>query len=191
VTLTHRQLVVFIIIDVVLVAFAVWYFGMLRRTPPPIGLEHFSKGAMRLTSPAFAQNEPIPKKYSCQGAGISPPFVIGGVPADARSLALIVEDPDAPPSVYTHWVVWNIPPDVTRIAEGALPAGAVQGTNSALKKTYVGPCPAAGTHRYFFELFALDDAPQIGDDSDAKSLLAVITPHVIAQTALEGTYRKQ
>ena len=109
---------------------------------------------MKLTSPAFEHNKEIPPKYTCDGADTSPELNIEDIPENAKSLALIMDDPDAPAGTGVHWVVWNIPRDTKMIAKGAEPQG-IQGTTSFGKPGYGGPCPPSGTHRYFFQLHAL------------------------------------
>src|SRR5690349_14811657 len=111
------------------------------------------KTILSVSSAAFQHDDYIPKKYTCQGAGISPPLTIKGIPEHTRSLALIMEDPDAPVNVYDHWIVWNIPPTDT-IPENTVPGR--EGKNSSGKIGYIGPCPPSGTHRYFLKLFAVD-----------------------------------
>lgn len=139
---------------------------------------------MTLSSPAFADNGPIPAKYGCGAAGpsVSPPLTIAGVPQDAKSLALVVDDPDAPAGTFTHWVVWNIAPSTTSVAEGLTPAGASEGKNSFGKSGYGAPCPPAGEHHYVFTLYALD-AAQIASADD-------IPNHATAQAKLVGRYTK-
>jgi len=121
--------------------------------------------ALTLISSAFSSNGSIPAKYTCEGADISPPLDWSGGPANVKSYALIVDDPDAPDPaapkmVYVHWVVYNIPPATTSLPEDAarkgLPPGAKHGTNDWKKQTYGGPCPPIGRHRYFHKLYALD-----------------------------------
>src|SRR6266568_2267554 len=111
---------------------------------------------LKITSPAFAHNGTIPAAFTCDGADSMPPLAIGGVPQKAKSLALIMDDPDAPVGTWVHWVAWNIAPQTTEIIEHSVPAGAVQGRNSWGRNSYGGPCPPSGTHRYFFKLYALD-----------------------------------
>ena len=138
--------------------------------------EHRAAAPMTLSSPAFANNGAIPAKYSCDGANVSPPLTIAGVPADAKSLALTVDDPDAPGGSFTHWLVWKIPPSTTTIAEGQHLGTEEQ--NGFGKPGYGGPCPPNGQHHYVFTLYALaDEAPP------AKG-------KVVAQTQLIGTYRR-
>ena len=113
------------------------------------------KGAFKVSSSAFENNTHIPRKYTCDGADINPPLKIENVPPGARSLALIVDDPDAPGGVWVHWVAWNIDPSIAEIKENSLPKGSIQGQNDFRRQGYGGPCPPA-THRYFFKLYALD-----------------------------------
>ena len=110
---------------------------------------------MKITSSAFQEGGNIPSKFTCDGSDTSPPLQITGVPSEAKSLVLIADDPDAPSGLFTHWLVWNIPPQTNSIAEGSAPKG-VQGTNDFGKSGYKGPCPPPGTHRYSFKIFALD-----------------------------------
>jgi Raf kinase inhibitor-like YbhB/YbcL family protein len=110
---------------------------------------------MKISSPAFENNDMIPSEYTCHGSDTSPPLIISGVPKEAKSLATIMDDPDAPMGIFTHWVVWNIPPQKTQFARGEK-ISFPQGKTSFGGKSYGGPCPPRGTHRYFFKLYALD-----------------------------------
>src|SRR5206468_9894859 len=110
---------------------------------------------MKITSSAFQEGASIPSKFTCDGADTSPPLQIADVPSGAKSLALIVDDPDAPSGLFTHWMVWNISPQTNIIGEGSTRQG-VQGTNDFGKSGYGGPCPPSGMHRYYFKIFALD-----------------------------------
>ena len=112
--------------------------------------------AIQITSSAFSEGEAIPKKHTCSGEDVSPPLVWSGTPQAAKSLAIIMDDPDAPGKTFVHWVLFNIPPGTTELAEGARGAG-VAGMNDFRRTGYNGPCPPAGqTHRYFFKIYALD-----------------------------------
>src|SRR5215467_6043491 len=111
---------------------------------------------MKITSSAFNEGGNIPSKFTCDGSDTSPPLQIAGVPSGAKSLVLIVDDPDAPGGLFTHWLAWNIDPGTGRLAEKGLPRGAIQGVNDFGRQGYSGPCPPSGTHRYFFRLFVLD-----------------------------------
>lgn len=152
---------------------------------------------MRISSSAFAHNGAIPPKYTCDGADVSPPLAWSDVPPEAKSLALVIEDPDAPdPSaptmIWVHWVLYNIPPTCNGLAEGvqALPAGTLEGMNDWERTGYGGPCPPAGRHRYFHRLYALNVAlPQLRRPTRAR-LEAAMQRHVIAEAVLTGTYQR-
>ena len=152
-----------------------------------------------LQSPAFHAQGAIPKKHTCDGDDVSPPLRWSGVPAAAKSLALIVEDPDAPDPkapkrVYAHWLLYDIPPTATELPEGVkhgqLPHGTREGSNDWHRTGYGGPCPPIGRHRYFFRLFALDRVlSDIGAPSK-KELEAAISGHVVGTAELMGTYER-
>jgi Raf kinase inhibitor-like YbhB/YbcL family protein len=153
----------------------------------------------KISSTAFTPNGPIPAKYTCEGADISPPLAWSGAPEGTRTFALIVDDPDAPDPakpqrVYVHWVVYNIPGTATKFAEGAaksgLPPGAEQGSNDWGKQTYGGPCPPIGRHRYFFKLYALDTQLSLKNPTKAQ-LEKAMQGHVIGQGEIVGTYQKK
>lgn len=143
---------------------------------------------LRVRSLAFTQGGQIPPKYTCEGENVNPPLKISDLPANTKSLALIVEDPDAPRGVYDHWVVWNIPPS-EGIAENSQPG--VSGKNSFGNTGYGGPCPPSGSHRYFFKVFALDNDLDIQAGSDKKALKEAMKNHVIASGELMGHYQKR
>ena len=145
---------------------------------------------MKVTSSAFQQGANIPSKFSCDGPNTSPPLQISDVPTEAKSLVLIVDDPDAPSGLFTHWVVWNISPQATTIAEGSTPKG-VQGTNDFGKSGYGGPCPPSGTHRYYFKVFALDRELDLPVGAKRSQLDAAMKGHVIAQGELMGRYSRK
>lgn len=145
---------------------------------------------MKLKS-VFEEGEEIPENYTCDGIDINPPLEIIDVPDGAKSLALIVEDPDAPDGTWVHWVIWNIPPNIGRIHEGVVPAGAVQGMNDFRKSSYGGPCPPSGKHRYFFKLYALDCALDISTASTKDDLIIKMNSHTIDTANLMGTYERK
>jgi len=149
------------------------------------------KRTLRIESPAFVHKGIIPPAHTCDGADTSPPLEIGGVPHGAKSLALIVEDPDAPAGLWVHWVTWNIPPGTRRIAAGTAPPGAVQGENDWKRRGWGGPCPPAGTHRYVFRLYALDTAPALGPSAGKKELERAMGGHVLAKGELVGLYGRK
>lgn len=146
---------------------------------------------MELTSPAFEDGEDIPLEYTCDGDNINPPLSIANVPPESKSLVLIMDDPDAPEEVFVHWLLWNINPKISEIKEGQVPEGAVQGLNSAGQKNYTGPCPAMGTHHYFFRLYALKKALEISSNSEREKLGEEMAEHIIAQTQLMGLYSRE
>src|SRR5205814_988941 len=135
---------------------------------------------MKVTSSAFQEGANIPSKFTCDGANTSPPLQISDVPSEAKSLVLIVDDPDAPSGLFTHWVVWNLSAQATTIAEGSTPKG-VQGTNDFGKSGYGGPCPPSGAHRYYFRVFALDRELDLHSGAKRSQLDAAMKGHVIAQ----------
>jgi Raf kinase inhibitor-like YbhB/YbcL family protein len=145
---------------------------------------------MKITSSAFQQGANIPSKFSCDGANASPPLEIADVPSGAKSLALIVDDPDAPSGLFTHWAVWNISPQTSTIAEGSTPKG-VQGTNDFGKSGYSGPCPPSGTHRYYFKIFALDRQLDLPFGAKRGQLDEATRGHVITQGELMGRYSRK
>ena len=152
--------------------------------------------AITLASGAFRPNQPIPARYTCDGADVSPPLTWTGVPAGTRSLALIIDDPDAPDpkhprQVWVHWVVYNLPPDCTGLAEGAaLPPGAKLGRNDWQRADYGGPCPPIGRHRYFHKLYALDTVLPDLKHPTRPQLEQAMKGHVLAQAELVGTYER-
>jgi len=162
-----------------------------EKTSPVIGTEV----TMNLTSSAFAQGQPIPAKFSCKGADVSPALAWDEPPAGTKSLALIMDDPDAPMGMWVHWVLFNIPtsahgwPENTP-TDAILPNGAVQGITSARSHGYHGPCPPSGTHRYFFKLYALDTLLSLPSSASKADLLAAMEGHILAQAELMGTFSK-
>jgi len=145
---------------------------------------------MKITSSVFQQGGNIPSRFSCDGANTNPPLQISDVPPEAKSLVLIVDDPDAPSGLFTHWAVWNISPQIITIAEGSTPKG-VQGTNDFGKSGYGGPCPPSGTHRYYFKIFALDRELDLRSGAKRSQLDAAMKGHVIAQGELMGRYSRK
>ena len=145
---------------------------------------------MKITSSAFQEGTEIPSKFTCDGADTSPPLQIADIPSEAKSLALIVDDPDAPSGLFTHWLVWNIPPQTGSVREGSAPKGA-QGANDFGKSGYGGPCPPSGTHRYYFKVFALDRELDLPSGAKRGQLDAAMKGHVVAQGDLIGRYSRQ
>ncbi len=145
---------------------------------------------MKISSPSFENNSAIPPQFTCQGEGFSPQLDFSEVPGESKSLALIVEDPDAPNGNWVHWLVWNIPADTTTIPENVGPKFAVQGNNSSPKAAYEGPCPPSGTHRYFFKLYALSHELTLPAGSPRDQLLKEMEDRIIDQAQLMGTFKK-
>src|SRR5437762_9400572 len=135
--------------------------------------------SISITSPAFQGGGDIPAKFTCNGTNVSPGLQISSVPNEAKSLVLIVADPDAPRGLFTDWIVWNIDPKTTQVAENSAPAGAVEGTSDFGKRNYGGPCPPSGTHRYFFKIFALDIKLVLKPSARRAELFAAMDEHVL------------
>jgi Raf kinase inhibitor-like YbhB/YbcL family protein len=148
-----------------------------------------SKG-MKISSSAFADGSSIPAKYTCDGSDTSPPLAFSGLPPNAKSLALVVDDPDAPGGTFDHWIVWNIPPSTTAVAEGQPPQG-VMGRNGFRKDAYGGPCPPSGEHRYQFKLYALDSTINLRPSSSKRDLENAMNGHIIAEAQMVGKYKRR
>ena len=155
--------------------------------------------ALTITSPAFAHNGDIPSLYTCEGKDISPPLAWSDVPADAKSLVLIVDDPDAPDPeaprmVFVHWLLYNLPPNSAGLPEAVksseLPAGTLEGVSDSRRTGWGGPCPPIGRHRYLFKLYALDLVLPNLHKPTKPALLKAMEGHIIAQAELIGGYRK-
>ena len=133
----------------------------------------------------------IPTRYTCDGKDMNPPLLIENPPADTQSLALIVDDPDAPRGTWVHWVVWNIGPETREIAENSVPPDALLGMNDFRQRAYGGPCPPTGTHRYFFKLYALDTKIVLEAAAIKAVLEAAMQGHVLAKAELVGRYTRK
>lgn len=145
---------------------------------------------IKVSSPKFAEGATIPIEYTCDDENINPPLSISGVPKEAKSLALIVDDPDAAFGTFAHWVLWNIFPDTTEIKERETPVGAAVGKNDFNLEKYRGPCPPNSIHRYFFRIYALDTILTLPAGSYREDLLKSIKGHVIAEGQLMGKYSR-
>jgi len=143
---------------------------------------------MKISSLSFQNGGSIPTKFSHEGGNANPPLKIEGVPTHAKSLALIVEDPDAPGGLFTHWLVWNIDPKTASVAEHGVPKGSTEGTNGFGEGGYGGPQPPSGTHRYYFKIFALDRMLILPNGAKRSDLEKAMKGHVIAQAELMGRY---
>ncbi len=144
-----------------------------------------------LTSPAFSKNSMIPVEFTCNGADKSPPLFWSALPEKTKSLALVVEDPDAPSGSWTHWILFNISPSITNLEINSTPEGALQALNSWGNAKYQGPCPPLGAHRYVFTLYALDKTLNLTNGVAANTALDAMTGHVIGSAVLTGLYQKE
>jgi len=153
------------------------------------GAEVAQMGQFRLTSPGFKDGGYIPPKHTCDGVGVSPELVVDGVPDNAKSLALIMDDPDAPAGTWVHWVAWNMDKATKTLPEGAKPAR--EGRNSGGRTGYGNPCPPGGTHRYVFKLYALDTDLKLQANSGKPELLDAMEGHILGETTLTGLYARK
>ncbi len=147
---------------------------------------------MQITSPVFQEGESIPRKYTCEGVETSFPLNFSGIPSEAKSLALIMDDSDVPKNLradgmWVHWVVYGIDPKTTEVKEGT-PSLGTQGVNTGGKNGYQGPCPPDREHRYFIKLYALDMTPDLKEGATKEELLKAMEGHIIAQAELMGRY---
>jgi len=154
------------------------------------------KMAITVTSSAFEQGGMIPAEYTCDGENISPPLKWDDVPAGTKSIALISDDPDAPAGTWVHWIMWNIPPDLSQLSENiphdkVLPDGSTQGITDFQRPGYGGPCPPSGTHRYYFKIYALDTKLDLQSSATKADLLKAIHGHILAQGELMGKYKRK
>lgn len=153
------------------------------------------KGNMKINSSAFGNGSSIPVKYTCDGQGINPPLSFLDVPQNAKSIALIMEDPDVPKNLkpdgmFDHWVVFNMPASTVSISDDTTPPGIV-GKSSAGTNTYIGPCPPDREHRYFFKLYALDSELNLDANVTKKDLEKAMQDHVLDQAQLIGLYNRK
>lgn len=146
---------------------------------------------MKITSSTFSQGNPIPAKYTCDGGDVIPPLEFEEIPGEAKSLAIICQDPDSPSGDFVHWIIFDIDPQTLEIKEGEVPTGAIEGTNDFGNTNYGGPCPGSGSHRYVFKLYALNQKlglnPQVTKAEFQKSLEG----HTMAEAEVFGTYQRQ
>jgi Raf kinase inhibitor-like YbhB/YbcL family protein len=155
-----------------------------------LGNENKTEGgsSMKISSPEFTNNGFIPKKFTCQGEDINPTLIIEDIPKEAKSLALIVDDPDAPMGTWIHWVVFDIP-IVSRIEENSIPGK--QGINDFGKKDYGGPCPPSGIHRYFFKIYVLDKILNLSEGISKRELEKAMQGCILDKAELVGLYKKE
>jgi len=158
-------------------------------------MEGGKKMELKITSTAFSEGAMIPKRHTCDGKDVSPPLAWTGVPKNAKSLALICDDPDAPVGTWVHWVLFNIPPDTPRLPENvpsekSVIRGAKHGRNDFKKLGYGGPCPPGGTHRYFFKIYALDTVINLDAGITKARLFKSMEGHILAEGQLMGKYKR-
>lgn len=152
-----------------------------------ITLASFTAKKMTIESFAFEHNGRIPDKYTCDGKNISPELTIKGIPKEARSLVLIIDDPDATNGTFDHWVMWNIPVQ-NKIGEDSAPG--VQGKNGKGENKYTGPCPPKGVHHYHFKLYALDMMLDLPEGSDKKTVMKAMEGHLLERAELIGLFER-
>jgi Raf kinase inhibitor-like YbhB/YbcL family protein len=180
---TDRKLIVFKSFAAALMIFAVVAEAIAGEVP------------MELKSSAFSEGQMIPGEYTCDGKNISPPLAWSGAPEGTKSFVLISDDPDAPVGTWVHWVIYSLPPTLTELQEkvpstSKFPDGTLQGKNDFGRTGYGGPCPPGGTHRYFFKLYALDQALALGPGATKGQLESAMKGHILADARLMGTYRR-
>lgn len=145
---------------------------------------------MTITSTAFQEMEDIPSEYTCDGDNINPPLTFSGIPAETQSLALVVDDPDAPVGLFTHWIIYNMSPATMQILQNAKPETGVEGTNDMPVVGYTGPCPPNGKHRYFFKLYALKSMLSLNEGANRQEFDIAIEEQIIDMAQLVGLYEK-
>lgn len=146
---------------------------------------------MQIISSAFEHNQNIPVKYTCDGENINPPLEVVDLPENTQSLVIIMDDPDAPNGTWVHWTVWNIAPTTKMIPASSVPSDAIEGETSFGRTGYGGPCPHAGTHHYFFKLYALDTNPDLDPAAEKEQLVEAMEGHVLEKAELVGLYARQ
>ncbi|RMH00973.1 MAG: YbhB/YbcL family Raf kinase inhibitor-like protein [Chloroflexi bacterium] len=184
-----------LLIGVVVVLLGVILFLVFQRGDEAVVETAVSGQTITITSPAFTQGSPIPALYTCDDQNISPELTWSGVPEEATSLVLIMDDPDAPVGTFVHWVVYNLPPDIDGLAAGVpadeqLANGGIQGVNGRRQTGYTGPCPPTGEHRYFFKIYALDTLLTLAPGANKAEVVAAMEGHILASGELMGTYSR-
>lgn len=183
-----KYLIILLIILVALAAGVVMKLGKPREGQPVLAQ---NTPMITISSPAFKSGDLIPAKYTCDGSNKIPPLTFSGVSQSAKSLVVIVDDPDAPGGNFNHFVAWNIDPKTENIPEGNFPGDAVLGTNDAGNTGYFGPCPPSGTHRYNFKVYALDTTLNLDPSAKKADLEKAMEGHIVGQGEVMGKYSKQ
>jgi hypothetical protein len=169
--------------------FLILLLGVSGCQPGEEDLEEETQMSMQLTSTAFADGGNIPRKYSCDGENLSPPLAWSGIPQGAQSLVLIADDPDAPAGTFVHWVLYDLPAELSELPEGVHGMGS-EGVNGFRKSGYGGPCPPRGSiHRYYFKLYALDNQLGLKAGATKAEVEKAMQGHILAQGQLMGRYR--
>jgi Raf kinase inhibitor-like YbhB/YbcL family protein len=149
-------------------------------------MEKIKTGTLTISS-AFSHEGSIPSRFTCDGEGVNPSLKVSGIPEETETLAVIMEDPDAPKGTFDHWLLWNISPK-NSIVENSVPG--ISGTNSAGKTGYHGPCPPSGSHRYYFHVYALDATLDLEAGADKKALEQAMQSHILARGTIMGHYQR-
>lgn len=181
-----RKKIILILTLIILILIGLYFFFFKR--PINEDYSNISNKNMKIFSSAFKNNERIPAKYTCDGENINPPLSVSDAPKDAKSLVLIVDDPDAPRGVWTHWTVWNIDPNIAEIAADSTPPNTIEGITSFGKPGYGGPCPPSGTHRYFFKIYALDTRIDLLPFGKVNELEKAMKGHLLDSAEIIGLY---
>lgn len=179
---------VWIVLALIIVGLLSWfvYKQFIYRNRKPIN----QIGSLQISSPSFKDGGVIPSTFTCKGDAVNPPLQVKNTPANAKSLVLILHDPDAPAKDFAHWLMWNIKLSTERINENSVPTGVMQGTNDFAKIGYGAPCPPNGTHTYYFDLYALDTKLSLTEQTQYSDLLKAIQNHIISQTTLSAVVTK-
>lgn len=181
---------IYLILIVLVVVGILIFFLWQRRKPVTLPEVVTPMKTFILKSSAFEHNSSIPSRYTCDGEDVNPPLEISDVPEGTQSFALIVDDPDAPIGTFTHWLLWNIPLDITKIDEDSVPEGAVEGENDFGRVGWGGPCPPTGTHRYFFKMYALDTKLELERGATKAKLEKAMEGHILGKAELLGRYTR-
>jgi len=190
---TAIKILIVVVAAGILVSPIVFYFYQKEKSGRDVALRSplTQEFDMEITSSAFLDNHHIPAKYTCDGENVNPALTFKNVPKEAVSLVLIVEDPDAPRGTFVHWTVWNIDPKTEVIKERSVPEGAVEGITDFGRQGYGGPCPPWGTHRYFFQLYALDTILALEPSANPTNLKRAIEGHILEEAELVGLYSRK
>ncbi len=181
---------IFLVSLVIVAAAAILLFVRKEATKTMPAQANITNSSLKLVSQVFLGGAQIPLEYTCKGQNINPSLTIMGVPAGAKSLSLIMHDPDAVSGDFVHWTMWDIPVSTENIAVNSVPTGAIQGINGGGKNQYIGPCPPTGTgiHHYNFELYALDKTLSLPPQTNRDQLQKAMVGHILAQHTLTGLF---